>query len=98
MSAYLFESIMLICFGVSWPMSIAKALRTRFVRGKSPLFMSLIIIGYASGVTHKIFNPPPPDSGLANYVIWLYAFNFVVVSIDLILYFIFRNNPEKIKS
>ena len=31
----IFEVMMLVCFGVSWPISIAKSLRTRFVRGKS---------------------------------------------------------------
>ena len=37
-----FEATMLICFGVSWPVSIAKALRTKEVAGKSPWFMILI--------------------------------------------------------
>ena len=82
---------MLVCFGASWPFSIAKALRTRRVSGKSPVFMFLIIAGYAAGILHKFLNPPSPDApGLAAYVIGLYAVNFLLVSIDLGLYFKFR--------
>ena len=90
MERYLFESMMLLCFGASWPFSIAKALRTRQVSGKSPIFMSLIIAGYTAGITHKILNPPVDAHGLAAYVIWLYAFNFLLVSTDLCLYLKFR--------
>lgn len=83
---------MLICFGVSWPISIAKAVRTKHVRGKSRLFMSLILLGYASGILHKYLNPPASGSaGLAPYVIWLYAFNFAMVAIDLTLYMKYKD-------
>jgi hypothetical protein len=85
--------MMLLCFGASWPFSIAKALRTRQVSGKSPIFMLLIIAGYAGGITHKILNPPAPDApGLAAYVIWLYALNFLLVTTDLSLYLKFKNS------
>ena len=91
-----FEALMLICFGLSWPANIYKSLRTRFVRGKSPLFMALVSIGYASGVLHKILNPPAAGaSRLAHYVIILYALNFAMVTFDLFLYYRFRNNPER---
>ncbi len=96
MQTYLFEALMLICFGLSWPLSIYKSLRTRFVRGKSPLFMSFVIVGYVSGVIHKLLNPPAAGaSALARYVILLYALNFAMVTFDLILYYRFRNNREK---
>jgi hypothetical protein len=94
MHTYLFEAVMLICFGVSWPISIAKSLRTRFVRGKSPLFMSLVVIGYGSGIVHKVMNPVVAN-GLARYVIWLYALNLAMVLTDLALYYRFRHNAER---
>ena len=74
-----FEATMLICFGVSWPVSIAKALRTKVVLGKSPWFMILISLGYTSGIIHKAVNNP-------NWVIFLYALNLLMVLIDLSLY------------
>jgi len=84
---------MLLCFGVSWPFSIAKALRTRQVRGKSPVFLGFVLVGYAAGITHKILNTPSADaSWIAQNVVWLYTFNFLLVATDLALYFKYRNN------
>ena len=76
----IFEVIMLICFGVSWPISIVKALRTHVVTGKSPLFMAVICVGYLSGIVHKILF-------CCDWVIFLYVFNMLMVLADLILYF-----------
>ncbi len=75
-----FEIVMLVCFGVSWPISIAKSLRTKMVKGKSPGFMAVICVGYLSGMLHKAFYS-------LDWVIALYALNFVMVAVDLGLYF-----------
>jgi len=71
---------MLICFGASWPISIAKSIRTKIVSGKSPLFMGVLCIGYLSGIIHKTLHS-------FDWVTYLYAFNMVLVTIDLVLYF-----------
>ncbi len=81
----LFEVLMLICFGASWPFAVAKTYRTKNVKGKSGLFLSLVIIGYIMGIMHKILYS-------FDYVIFLYAFNGLLVFADLILYFKYRNN------
>ncbi len=95
MQTWIFEALMLIAFGCSWPASILKSLRTRYVRGKSLAFMFIILTGYTAGITHKILNPPPADAGvLARYVIWLYVMLFLLVSTDIVLYFLFRKNSE----
>jgi hypothetical protein len=95
METWLFEALMLVAFGCSWPASILKSLRTRYVRGKSPAFMVIILTGYVCGITHKVLNPPPAEAGfLARYVIWLYVLLFVLVSTDLILYMLFRTHTE----
>ncbi len=75
-----FEAIMLICFGISWPMSIAKSLRTKVVAGKSPVFMAIVCLGYASGVVHKLVYQLDP-------IIALYVLNMIFVAVDLYLYF-----------
>ena len=75
----IFEVIMLVCFGLSWPVSIAKSLRTKEVKGKSPLFLAIICTGYLSGVIHKI-------RCNCDWVTVLYAVNMVMVAIDLALY------------
>lgn len=74
-----FEAIMLLCFGISWPISIFKSLRTKIVNGKSPLCMSLIATGYLSGILHKMIYFP-------DYLVVLYIFNLTMILIDLYLY------------
>ena len=71
-----FEAVMLICFGVSWPVSIAKTLRTRVVTGKSPLFMVIVCLGYACGIAHKALYS-------FDWIIALYAMNMILVAVDL---------------
>ncbi|MBO7491027.1 MAG: hypothetical protein J6T59_01145 [Bacteroidales bacterium] len=78
----IWEVLFLLCFAVSWPLSIAKSLRTKVVIGKSPLFMSLIILGYIFGIIHKALYSN-------DIVICFYIFNALLVSIDLTLYFIY---------
>ena len=95
MSAWVFEALMLLAFGCSWPASIAKSLRTRFVRGKSPAFMVIVLGDYLCGIVHKLLNPPGPDAGvLAACVLWLYVLDMALVGTDLTLYFLFRKNAE----
>ncbi len=74
-----FEAIMLICFGLSWPLSIAKTLKAKRVDGKSPFFMIAICVGYASGIMHKVLYDP-------DWVTALYVLNLLMVATDLGLY------------
>lgn len=77
---------MLLCFGVSWPVSIIKTLRTRLIAGKSPLFMVIVMVGYSSGIVHKaLFS--------RDWVVILYIFNLVMVGIDLALYLVMSRRP-----
>ena len=82
-----FEATMLVCFGLSWPISIAKSLRTRKVAGKSPLFMAVIIAGYLSGIIHKAFYA-------LDWIILLYAANMAMVVVDLTLYYRYSSTPN----
>ena len=76
-----FEMMMLVCFGLSWPFNIAKSLRSRTAKGKSVLFEIMIIIGYLCGVTGKLIG------GNITYVLAFYALDILLVSTDLILTF-----------
>lgn len=80
----IFEFVMLICFGLSWPISVWKSLKTRSTQGKSLVFMLAIIIGYVSGIVGKLVG------GQLSYVLVIYCVNLTVVSFDLCLYFINR--------
>jgi hypothetical protein len=83
-----FEAGMLLCFGVSWPVSIAKSLRTRVVTGKSPMFMAIVCAGYMSGIVHKLLYS-------LDGVIALYAANLLFVATDLFLYYRYLPRRER---
>ena len=84
-----FEIIMLICFGAAWPFSIFRSWKSHSTKGKSLLFMIIVMVGYIAGVLHKIYF----DHDL---VIYLYGLNFLMVAVDVTLYL--RNRAEEKKS
>ena len=47
------ELTMLICFGMSWPISVWKSYKSRSTKGKSPIFILAIIVGYIAGIVGK---------------------------------------------
>jgi len=77
---FFFESVMLVCFGLSWPISVYKSLVSKSVAGKSGVFMAAILLGYVAGILGKILG------GQLNYVLVLYIINFIMVSLDLCLF------------
>lgn len=83
-----FEIAMLVCFGISWPVSIFKALRTKVVRGKSPAFMGIVFVGYMCGVGHKVLHD-------LDWVIVLYAINGLWVLVDLGLYVHYSRRSQR---
>lgn len=77
----IFEAIMVICFGLSWPLSVYKSFKSRTAKGKSLFFEVFICLGYVSGIIGKIINHN------ITYVFAFYILNLVMVSIDLCLYY-----------
>lgn len=77
----IFESIMLICFGLSWPLNVIKAYKAKTAKGISLPFILLIITGYISGITAKLI------TGQINYVLIVYLLNLAIVSMNVVVYF-----------
>ena len=77
----IFETIMLVCFGLSWPINVVKAYKAGTTKGTSLPFILLIITGYIAGITAKIFN------GQFNYVFIVYINNLVIVMLNVVVYF-----------
>ena len=82
------ETLMIICFGLSWPLSVYKSWKSRTATGKSLQFEIFIWVGYIFGITKnfvKFFN------GASEWIFFLgwafYFFNFIMITIDMILYF-----------
>jgi len=76
----IFEALMLLCFGSSWPFAVSKTIKTRSVKGKSLLFLFLIFIGYVSGVVYKV-------TSNFDHVIWIYCLNGTLVFVEILLFF-----------
>ena len=75
------ETIMLVCFGFSWPMNLIKAYKARTANSTSLPFILLIITGYIAGICAKL------ASGNLNYVLIAYLLNLAIVSLNLVVYF-----------
>ena len=80
-----FELGMLICFGVSWPISVLKSYRMKTAKGKSLPFLLLIDFGYVAGIVGKLLVCDQP--GFKWWVFAFYVLNFIMVTTDLFLYF-----------
>lgn len=81
------EIMMIVLFGMSWPMNVIKSYRARTTKGKSLMFLLFIFIGYIAGIASKFVNP----DYMANfaqkwYVLVFYILNFCMVGADLLLY------------
>ena len=83
-----FELGMLICFGVSWPISVVKSYRMRTTKGKSLAFLCLIFFGYIAGIASKLCNEVYMASFAEKwYVLFFYVLNHIMVMTDLCLYY-----------
>lgn len=70
-----------ICFGISWPFSIIKSWKSRTAAGKSPIFLSFLIIGYICGISATVIG------GTFGWIQYLYIADLLMVSTDFALYF-----------
>lgn len=75
------ETLMIVSFGVSWPLNILKSYRSRTTKGKSLPFTLFILFGYICGIISKVMTQN------FNLAFWFYIPNIIMVSIDVCLYF-----------
>ena len=75
------EATMLVCFGLSWPMNVIKAVKARSAKSMSLPFILLIIFGYVAGIGAKIL------VNQVNYVLIVYFINLAIVTLNLMVYF-----------
>ena len=79
--APILETVMLVCFGFSWPMNLIKAYKAKTAKSTSLPFILLILTGYIAGILAKIV------LGNINYVLAAYLINLAIVSLNLVVYF-----------
>lgn len=87
--AELMEAVTILCFGLSWPISIRKSYVSKTAKGKSLFFEVFLLIGYAVGIIRKILQLTliGASGGLFYLSFFFYILNFVEISIDVVLYF-----------
>ena len=86
----LLEALMIICFGLSWPISIRKSYTARTAKGKSLFFEVFLSIGYIFGIVRKMLQLSTPGfstSFLFYMGFFFYILNFIEINIDMGLYF-----------
>ena len=80
--ANIFETAMLVCFGLSWPINLVKSIKAGTAKATSLKFLILIITGYICGIAAKF------ALHQYNYVLIVYFLNLAVVAANLAVYFI----------
>lgn len=80
--AEILESVMLICFGLSWPINVWKNIKSKTAKNMSLRFVLLIIVGYIAGIVAKL------SKGAINYVLVVYILNLAIVSVNVVVYFV----------
>ncbi|MGM9626151.1 MAG: hypothetical protein ACI3XM_10655 [Eubacteriales bacterium] len=85
----LLEALTILCFGLSWPISMRKSIISRTAKGKSLFFEVFLLLGYACGIIRKIIQLAMLDSSgfLFFLSFFFYILNFILISIDVALYF-----------
>ena len=86
--ASVFETAMLVCFGLSWPINLVKSIKAGTAKATSLKFLLLILVGYLCGIAAKFI------SHQINYVLIVYFVNLIVVFANLGVYFINKKKDE----
>ena len=80
MMAAVLEAIMLVCFGLSWPINAMKAWKSRTAVGTSWMFLALITFGYVAGIAAKFVG------GMVNWVLAVYFINLAALAVNWAIY------------
>lgn len=77
------EVLMILCFGIAWPINLFNSLKGKSTKGKNLLFMSFIVMAYVFGILNKLFIS-------VDAAVYLYCLNEAMVLADFLLYFVNR--------
>ncbi len=86
------EAVMVLCFGLSWPISIHKSWISRTAKGKSLFFEFFIWVGYVFGIVRKflLYGEAMAAGEVLGWLFYLswafYVINILAVTIDMCLY------------
>ena len=78
--AAVLEAVMLVCFGLSWPINAVKAWKSGTAVGTSWMFLGLITGGYIAGIAAKFVG------GSVNWVLAIYFLNLAALAANWLIY------------
>ena len=81
MLAEILETLMILSFGISWPINLSKAIRSRSTKGKSIMFDYFILAGYICGLISKFM------THTFNLAFYFYFPNIIMVVTDIAVYY-----------
>ena len=95
--ASIMEALMVVCFGLSWPLNISKAWKARSTKGMSLPFYLLLWLGYVFAVTGKLLSiyycihiagtAAVWTDVVRGYVMFFYVVNLLMLSAGILIYF-----------
>lgn len=77
------EVLMIVCFGLAWPINLYNSWKSRSTKGKNLLFMSFIVLAYIFGILNKLLVS-------VDGAVYFYLLNEEMVLADYLLYFVNR--------
>lgn len=87
----IFELGFFVFIACAWPISIVRMIRNKSTKGKSVFYSFVIFLGYIFGIVHKCLYD-------FDWVILAYILDFILVSIDIVVFIYIRNKFERTKA
>ena len=78
--AHVLEALMLVSFGLSWPVNALSAWKARTAKGTSLAFLVLITFGYIAGIAAKFVG----DN--ITWVLGVYVINLAMLVANILIY------------
>lgn len=84
----LFQTVIILCVAVAWPLSISKACKSRTAKGKSVLFDVFLLIGCLFSVLRSFVEIEAFETGgfVFYFGILIYSICCIEIIIDIVLY------------
>ena len=81
------EFLMILSFGISWPLKCYRSFKSRTAKGSSVTFTICIALGYVCGIISKIILISQGQIEPSNLAFIMYWPNIIFVTVDILLYF-----------
>lgn len=78
--AHVLEALMLVSFGLSWPVNALNAWKARTAKGTSLAFLVLITFGYVAGIAAKFVG------NSITWVLGVYVINLAMLVANILIY------------